>query len=541
MSMNAIDLELFKHQLNTIVDEMAITMVRTSASQIVRESMDFSTAVCDARGRLVAQGLGIALHLGSIPPAMELIRRRFESGAKAGDIYVLNDPYSGGMHLPDIFMFKPAFGQGGELVGYAVVIAHQADIGGRVPGGNAADSTEIFQEGLRIPPLKLFDAGAENAVLMNVIRDNVRVPEKVMSDIRAQISSCAMGADGLLRLFTAYGKDLEAKFDALLDYTERLTVAGIESLPNGVWTGEDWLDDNGIDPEPTHIVARVEIKDGNVLVDYSGSSPQVRGAINCTLSYAKSAAYCAIRFLMKEDIPPNEGFFRRIAVLAEEGSVLNPRFPAAVAARGVTGYRAGDAVINALAKAVPEKLLAGNWGGGTVISFGGTRQDGSRFVFAESVHGNWGGRSNQDGIEGISHPMGNMANNPVEQLEAECPIRVLRYAFVPGSGGAGRFRGGLALLREYLFMGERAVLQVRADRLRYAPVGVDGGKPGSLARNELTRQDTMQPMPSKFTVPIAHGDRFLHVTAGAAGHGNPAFRDETLLLNDLADEKILPQ
>lgn len=538
--MDAIEIELLKNRLNTIVDEMSLTMVRTSASQIVRESMDFSTALCDASGKLVAQGLGIALHLGAVPPAMKLINEKYFGTARPGDIYILNDPYSGGMHLPDIFMFKPAFDYRGIMIGCAVVIAHMADIGGRVPGGNAADSTEVFQEGLRIPPLMLFEAGNENVDLLNCIRDNVRVPGKVLSDIRAQVSACTIGCDGLMRLSETYGEQLERNFEDLLDYTERLMLGNLATLPKGEWTGEDWLDDNGIDPEPSRIAAKVTIAHDRVTVDFTGSSPQVRGAINCTESYASSAAYCALRCLMQDDIPANEGFFRRIEVIAPLGTIVNPRFPAAVAARGVTGYRAGDAVLNALSKAAPEKTLAGNWGGGTVVSFGGTRTDGTSFVFVESVHGNWGGRPNKDGIDGVSHPMGNIANNPVEQLEAECPIRILRYELVPDSGGAGRYRGGMAVHREYLFLGNRATLQVRADRLMFPPTGVAGGQPGTLARNELTSHSETRRMPSKFTVPVSNGDRFLHVTAGAAGHGVPELRDSALIAADLEDGKITP-
>lgn len=536
--LNAIELELFKNRLNSIVDEMSLTIVRTAASQIVRESMDFSTALCDARGQIVVQGLGIALHLGAVPPAMQTIQDKFGNAMRQGDVYVLNDPYSGGMHLPDIFMFRPAFASDASLIGYSIVIAHQADIGGRVPGGNAADSTEIFQEGLRIPPLRLFDAGEENVDLFACIRDNVRVPDKVLSDIRAQFSACVLGERALVSLAGKYGTALQANFDDLLDYTERLTRTGLASLPTGTWQGEDWLDDNGIDPEPTHIVATVTIAQDGVIVDFTGSSAQVRGAINCTPSYANSAAYCALRFLIQDDIPANQGFFRLIKVITPLGSVVNPRFPAAVAARGVTGYRAGDAVLGALAKAVPNRVMAGNWGGGTVVALGGRRPDGSRFVFAESLHGNWGGRPSKDGQEGISHPMGNMANNPVEQLEAECPMRVLKYEFVPDSGGPGTYRGGLATQREYVFLGEEGTLQVRADRLRFAAVPVAGGLPGPLARNYLTHNGEARAMPSKFTISIANGDRFLHVMAGAAGHGVPWRRDPQRVCNDVIDEKV---
>lgn len=539
--MNAIELELLKNQLSSIVDDMSLTVVRTAVSPIVRESMDFSTGLCDSQGRMVAQGLALALHLGALPDAIRAVIDTFGPDFAPGDLYILNDPYSGGMHLPDIFMFKPVFSDSEEHLGFSIVVAHQADIGGRVPGGNAADSTEVFQEGLRIPPAKFHDRGAPNRTLMDIIAANVRLPEIVLGDIQSQVSACILGERGLQNLACRYGAGLAQAFAALFDYTELVTRRTFEALPEGQWSAEDWLDDNGIDPEPTRIVATVQIEKGTVTVDFTGSSAQVRGAINCTKSYAASAAYCALRFLLPSDMPTNEGFFRSIRIVAPEGSIVNPRFPAAVAARGITGYRVGDAVMGALAQAIPDRVMAGNWGGGTVISIGGTRPGGGRFVHTESLHGNWGGRPSADGIDGISHPMGNIANNPVEQCEADFPIRVLHYGFVADSAGPGRHRGGLGIRRKYQFLFDEGTLQVRADRLRFAARAVDGGGPGTLARNLLTRNGQTVELSSKFTMSVHKGECFEHVMAGASGHGPARERERAMARDDVIDGKVSPR
>lgn len=536
MKRDPIALELLRRALDSIVEEMMVTVVRTARSQIVRDVRDCSTALCDATGRVIAQGVGIGFHLGSVPEAMRVVLATHGTNLQDGDAIVLNDPYQGGMHLPDIFMFTPVF-QGRTLLGFAVVIAHHADIGGRVPGGNAADSTEIFQEGLRIPPTKWREDGRDNETLATLIASNVRVPETVLGDLASQLSACWVGERGLRGLHEKYGDRLERLLDDLLDYAEDIARHAVRQITNGTYIYEDWIDGDGISDSPVRIHVALHVRDDDLTADFSATSPQVPGAINCPPAYVRAAVYCSMR-LISEDCPSNEGFARSLHVTTPLGTIVNPRFPAAVAARGVTGYRVSDVVLGALSQAVPHMVPAGNWGGGTIVSIGGARANRGAYVYTESIHGNWGARPTQDGIEGIAHPMSNLANNPVEQLEAAYPLRVVEYGFVPDSEGAGRFRGGLALQRSFALTEGVATLQVRADRIHFPAAGVSQGGSGTLAQNVLRSDSEELWLPGKVTRPFHAGEQFTHVTAGAGGHGDPLTRAPHSVLEDWLDDRV---
>ena len=346
--------ELVKNAIGSVVDEMVLTVVRIAYSSIMKDTMDLSSAFCDRNGRMIAQGLSLPLHLGSIPDAMQAVIGKYGNDIAPGDVVVLNDPYeAGGMHLPDIFMFVPVFVDD-YLLGYAVLVGHYNDVGGRVPGSSAADSTEIYQEGLRIPVLKLYERGRANETLLELIRINVRIPDVVLGDLQAQLAACRIGERGVSELARRYGfEGLERHFEELLAYSERAARQTIRSIPDGVYRYTDFLDDDGVHPDrPVPIRVAVEVRDDEVTFDFAGSSPQVAGAINCTLSFVKSAVYFALRSVMSSDAPNNAGFFRPITVKAELGSILNPRSPGACAARGVTGFRVIDAITGALAEAV---------------------------------------------------------------------------------------------------------------------------------------------------------------------------------------------
>ena len=329
---------VIKAGLDTIVDDMAYAVMRTARSPIVRDVLDYSATLCDAKGRILAQAKTVALHLGAVPDAMEVVLDRFGDDLHPGDVIVLNDPYAGGMHLPDIFMIRPVFA-GARRLGFAVVIAHHCDMGGRVPGSNASDSTEIFQEGLRIPPIKLYDRGAPNHTLLALIAANVRLPDLVLGDLDAQYATCAIGERELAALHARHGDELEACFDQLLDYGETLTRKAIAAWPDGDYAFTDFIDGDGFSPDPIPIACRVTVAGDQVAVDFTGSSPQVKGAINSTFSFVKSATYLAIRCALDHEVPNNAGVYRCIAVSAPEGSILNPRPPAAVAARALTAMQ----------------------------------------------------------------------------------------------------------------------------------------------------------------------------------------------------------
>ncbi|MGH7081028.1 MAG: hydantoinase B/oxoprolinase family protein, partial [Acetobacteraceae bacterium] len=422
---------VMKNAMDAIVDEVAYTVLRTARSEIVKDVMDYSAAICDAAGEMVAQAKTIAQHLGAIPEAMAAVNARWSGQLRPGDAVIMNDPYSGGMHLPDVFMFYPVFAEG-TILAWVVVICHHTDMGGRVPGSNAADSTEIYQEGIRIPPLKLFHAGTMDDTLQAMIALNVRVPERVIGDLRAQYAACTVGAREVGRLAAKYGRAGLARHMAeLLDYAERMTRAEIATWPRGTFRFTDHIDSDGLEDDPVTLNVVVTVSDSGLAVDWSGSSPEVRGAINSTLSFTKSNSFLSVRCALRGDIPSNAGVFRCIHVTAPEGTVLNPNPPAAVAARALTGYRVMDTMFGALAQIVPDVIPAAGEGGNTVVVLGGRRADGSPFIVVDMISGCWGGRPGQDGIDAITNPSQNLSNTPVEVLERQHPVRIEEYALVP--------------------------------------------------------------------------------------------------------------
>ena len=320
--------ELFKSAIFSIADEMALTIFRTSYSGVLKANMDYSTALATADGRLVAQGLTIAGHLGAIPTALGEVMKRFGDRMAPGDIYALNDPFSGGMHLPDIFVFKPIY-HDGQRVAFAATVCHHTDVGGRVAGSNAADSTEIYQEGLRIPPLKLYERGEPNETLFEIIEKNVRIPVKVMGDLRAQLAACHIAEKALLDLVARHGVETTLVYmEDVIDHAERMARAAIGALPDGAFSFEDWIDDDGIDPGvPIRIHVTFTKRGDGLTADWTGCSPQVKGAINGTLSWARAVTYCAVKCVLPADIPNNEGAFRAIEVIAPRGTIANMELP----------------------------------------------------------------------------------------------------------------------------------------------------------------------------------------------------------------------
>ena len=337
-----IELELVGHALRSLVNEMALTVARASYSTITRDAWDFSTGICDAHGQLMAQGLSLPLHYGSLPAAMKHVLARFDGDIEAGDIFILNDPFEGGTHLPDIFLIKPVFIDG-ALSFFVLEVGHHIDIGGRVPGGNAADSTEVYQEGLRLPPMKLYDAGVRNEAIFRILGANVRVPDMVLGDLDAKLAALETGERNLRELVRRYGVELLTKYaHDLMDYSERLTREEISRLPDGTYSFEDFLDDDGIGDEPVPVRAAITVAGDQLVVDFAGTAPQTAGALNTTLSMTESATYLVTRCVLGREIPINAGFFRPITIKAEPGSLLNAVMPAASGARGLTLFRIGD-------------------------------------------------------------------------------------------------------------------------------------------------------------------------------------------------------
>jgi N-methylhydantoinase B len=537
-TIDPITFAVIKNAMDAVVDEVAYTVIRTARSEIVKDVMDYSAAICDRHGQMVAQAKTIALHLGAIPEAMESVLARYGNDLHPGDAVVLNDPYEGGMHLPDIFMFVPFF-QDDQLEGFCVVICHHTDVGGRVPGSNASDSTEIYQEGLRIPVLKLYERGQVNQTLERMIAINVRLPERVLGDLKAQYAATQVGVRELGQLFRLHGRDTMRTYLAeLLDYAERMTREEIRRWPKGTFTFLDYIDDDGLSDAPIPIQVAVTVHEDHVSVDYTGSAPQVHAAINSTLSYTHSCTYLSVRCALKGDVPNNAGVFRCVDVHVPEGSVLNPRMPGAVAARALTGYRVFDAMLGALAQIVPDRIPAAGEGGNTVVCLSGQREGGAPYIIVDMICGAWGGRPHMDGIEAITNASQNLSNTPVETLEAQHPVRVESYELVADSCGPGRYRGGLGIQRSYRVLVDNSLLQLRADRLKYAPYGLDGGMPASFAQNLLTRDGKTQKLAGKIAMTLRRGDLVTHVQAGGGGFGNPLLRDPAKVGADVWNHKI---
>jgi len=540
MAFDPVRLEVMQNALGSVADEMILTVVRIAYSSIMKDTMDLSAAICDRSGLMVAQGHGLPGHMGSIPDAMAAVLTQFQGHLAEGDVVILNDPYHGGMHLPDIFMFKPIFA-GDYLMGYAVSVAHHNDVGGRVAGSSAADSTEIYQEGIRLPPVKLYERGVPNDALFRVLALNVRLPDAMLGDLQAQVAACRIAERGMHELVARYGvAQLERDFADLLDYSEREARRTIRAIPDGTYTFSDFLDDDGVNfDQPVPLRATVVVDGDELTVDLEGSSPQVKGAINSTLSYIKSGVYFTVRTLMDADVPNNAGFFRPIHVTAPIGSIANPRPPAAVAARGVSGHRIMDAVNGAMAQAVPDRVRAAGEGGTTSYSIGGYDLDGRYILHREAIVGAWGGGYEREGIDAVSNPRSNISNAPIERVENQAPVMIERYELVPDSGGPGHWRGGMSIVRQIRFLGDRATMQLRSDRRRHPPYGLYGGLQGRPSNNEFDDgSGTWSTLSTKFTRSLAHGQAVRHVTAAAGGYGDPLERDPEMVLGDARNEKV---
>jgi N-methylhydantoinase B len=526
--------------LASIADEMATTIFRTAHSTVVRDGMDFSAAICDPRGETVAQGVTVPFHLGSVPHAMSTLLAKWGDELRPGDVFVMNDPFDGGIHLQDIFVFKPVF-YGDTLIGFATTTAHHGDVGGRLPGSSACDNTEIFQEGLRLPWLRLYDRGAPVEAVFEVIRANVRIPRMTLGDLAAQVAATSVGERALQALAARYTPDGLAAIEAsLIDYTERLVRQEIATWPDGTATFTDYLDSDGIERRDVPITATVTIAGDEITVDLTESAPMVRGSLNSTRSFIQACVYQAVRCALTVEVPNTSGAFRPVHVLTKPGTIAEVVMPGASSMRGVTGFRAVDAVNGALAQLVPGRVPAAGEGGNTLAVFGGERPDGSgRFVYYELVVGTWGGTPEADGNDGLTNPASVAANIPVEVAESEFPIRIERYGLVPDSGGAGKHRGGLAVERAWRCLTPDTSLIVRSDRAAHPPYGLQGGQPGATSVNVLVHPDgSEETLPPMFSITIGEGDLFVHRTAGGGGFGDPAERDPRAVAEDLAEGKV---
>jgi N-methylhydantoinase B len=532
-----IELSVFQNAVHSIAEEMGATLRRTALSPNIKERRDYSCAIFaaggDGKARVIAMGDHMPVHLGSMPMSVETAVARLVPGP--GDIAILNDPYAGGTHLPDITMVAPVFLESeGEAAFYVASRAHHADVGGMFPG-SMGPAREIFQEGLRIPPVRLVRAGEFDEEMLTLVLLNVRTPEERRGDLDAQMGACLVGERRMRELVGRYGREKTQRLiEGLLDYSERLVRAELQALPVGRFEAEDWLDDDGVSEAPIRIATAITVDPaaGHMEIDFAGSSAQVEGSVNAVRSIALSACFYMLRCLLPESAPATAGILRPLTLKTRAGSVVDAVAPAPVAGGNVeTSQRIVDVLLRALAKVVPERVQAASAGtmsnltiGGFDFRGNGDEADlgaGAPFTYYETTAGGMGGRFGLDGIPGVQTHMTNSLNTPVEALEYAYPLRVWRYGYRDGSGGGGRFRGGDGLVRE-IEMLTPAQVTLLADRRKFAPYGLEGGMPGATGRASVVRKGKAEELAGKCSVRLDAGDRLRLETPGGGGWGAAA-------------------
>ena len=536
-----ITLEVVRNKLDGIANEMQSTLVRSSFSPIVKEGLDASASLFTLEGETLAQATAIPIHLATLIPVVRSVVEKYPVGTmREGDIYIMNDPYHGGTHLPDIALVMPIFSRG-RPIAFSAAMTHHQDVGGMSPGSVPTNATEIYQEGIRIPPLKYRDGDEVNQTLVDLLALNVRVPETFMGDLNAQVAACSIGARRVGELSERYGfNHLPAIAEELLRRSERLARRAIERMPDGRYHYVDWLDNDGVAlDEPVRIEVMAEIEGDRVLVDFEGTSAQVRGPFNCVPSGAYAGAYFAVLAMTDSSIPINGGCFRPIELRLPEGSIVNPREPAPVNSRTSTIKRIAGSIIGALRQARPEDAPADAAAALHVLAFGGAREDGSPYVVGELIASGSGASRGKDGVDVIETDGSNCMNLPVEALEMDVPIRIHRSELRPDSGGQGEFRGGLGISREYEVLAGEVVFTHRGERHRRPAQGAAGGGPGARAHSVIRRATGAEEViPSKTLVRLQPGDRVEINTAGGGGYGDPMVRAADRLSADLAGGKV---
>lgn len=548
MSATAIDpilLEVLRNRLDAIADEMELTLLKSAASPIVKEGLDASAALFNVDGETVAQAAAIPIHLGALQFAAQRIVRAFPpQHMQDGDAFLLNDPYDGGTHLPDITLATPVFAEG-RAVALACTMCHHQDVGGRTPGSVPTDATELYQEGVIIPPIQLFRAGVLDENLLALLRRNVRLPDVFTGDLMAQVAAGRLGGLRLRELFATHGTAAVLDYiDELLARAEQLTRREIETIPDGEYRFEDYLDDDGVElGRRVKIAVAVRVSGSRMTFDFTGTDPQVKGPFNSVPASTLSAVYYAIRAVSDPSIPNNGGCFRAVHAVLPEGTVVNPRPPAPVSCRTATIKRIADTILGALVRARPHRMPAANSGTLLVLAFGGRDpQTGHPFVASELAAGGMGARPTKDGIDVIETDVSNCMNIPVESVEMSFPLRIPRLRLWTDSGGAGRCRGGLGLEKVFEATATDVVISHRGERFASAPWGLHGGAPGACARAFIVRADgRREELSSKKMIVLHPGDQLWEYIAGGAGYGDPLDRDAALVLIDVLDRKISPE
>ena len=541
-TIDPVTLEVLRNKLDGIANEMQSTLLRSSFSPIVKEGLDASACLFSIQGETLSQSISIPIHLATLIPVIETFLDRFPLDTLGeGDLLVMNDPYLGGTHLPDIAVAMPVMHRG-RPIALAAAMTHHQDVGGMAPGSVPTNATEIFQEGVRIPPLKLRDGGVMNETFVAIMRQNVRMPDAFMGDLNAQIAACTVGARRLDTVAEAYGADLLLDvFEELLNRSEQMTRASLRTIPDGEYSYKDYLDNDGIELDrPIPIEVLVRVRDGQLSCSFEGTADQVRGPFNCVPSGTAAAALFAVRAITDAEIPTNGGCFRPVSLVLPEGSLVNPKPPAPVPSRTATIKRITGCILGALKDVLPDRIPADSGGELLILSFGGQREDGTTFVVGDLIASGSGASGLGDGVDMIETDATNCMNLPVEALELDAPIRVRHFALAPGSGGGGQYRGGLGCRREYEIMTGEVTVTYRGERHDHAAQGSMGGEPGARASAVIHRAaGGEEAIPSKQVTVLYPGDRLCVQTAGGGGYGPPEKRNPRAVSADLASGKTV--
>ncbi len=528
--MDPVTLEVVRHAVFSVAEEMRVILMRSARSPVLKEAGDLSCALTDARGRLIAQGHDIPIHLGVMAFTVEeFLRRVPPSTLREGDVYFTNDPEVGGNHLPDVKAIMPVFHRG-HLVAFAINLAHWPDVGGGRQGSYVATARDRYAEGLCIPPVPLFVRGEANEPLLEMVLSNVRGRDERRGDILAQYASNAVAAARLREVFDRFGVDVVTGcLDRFLDESEAMMRAEIAKVPSGEFPGEDWLDDDGIGDAPLRIAVRVRAEGGTLHFDFAGTAPEAPGPLNATRFVTASAVFYAARALLGPEIPVNAGCYRPLILHVPPGSILNPGADAPrVGGNHETSQRVVDAVLRALAPALPDRIVAGGAGTSGLVMLSGRHQDGRPFILYEVHGGGEGAGAGRDGTNAVRVHMSNVMNTPVEVIESEYPLRVEWCELRPDSGGRGRHRGGLGLRRAYRLLCEEGELSTMVERTRIPPWGVFGGGDGAPFRVVCEREGRTVPVRGKENRDLRRGDLIVVDSCGGGGYGPPEERPAAL-------------
>lgn len=546
MKIDGILLEVIGNTFMSIAEEMGAVLVKSAYSTNIKERKDCSCALFDAAGNTIAQAEHIPMHLGSMLGLIGEIKRHFKlEEIKPGDMFIANDPYNGGgTHLPDIAVASPVF-YDGEIVAFVANIAHHNDVGGRVPGSNAADSDSIYAEGIRIPTVKIFREGELDKDILNLILLNCRVRHIRLGDLNAQFACNKKGVQRMGDVCAKYGKETVALcMEELLDYSERKIRMALSAIPNGSHEFEDYLDSDGLGSGPIKLNVKVAIKDEDIELDFTDNPDQVKGAINLPLSALRASVYYAIRSIVDPSLPSNGGYYRAIHIKSRPGCILGCTEPAACAGRSDTAQRVADMIFGAMSEVVPHQVIAGSNSSITGVYFGGVSPDtGEYYVYMETFGGGSGARFNKDGLSCVQVHMSNTSNLPIESMEVEFPYMVERYELVTDSGGPGKYRGGLSMSKDIRVLGHDSEFTIKADRQKVPPYGLFGGKPGLPGLITIYPDtDEARTVDSKKSGNLLKANGVLRCQMpGAGGYGNPLERSRELLIKDLEEGYVSPE